>query len=145
MIKIAHRGNVEGPSPERENDPTYLVSAIASGYHVEVDIWYKDKSFYLGHDRPEHKVDLDFIKAIMDESWFHCKNLDALYYFSKSKMGAKFFWHQEDDFTMTSNGYIWTYPGQDVTDMSILVDLDMKSHDFDLDAYAICSDYVGSL
>ena len=23
-----------------------------------------------------------------------------------------YFWHQTDDFTLTSHGYIWTYPGK---------------------------------
>ena len=145
MIKIAHRGNYLGPNPESENDPAYIISAIAAGYNVEVDVWYRDKSLYFGHDSPKHKVNLDFIKSIAEETWFHCKNLDALYYLSKIDVPVKFFWHQEDNFTLTSNGYIWTYPGQDVTDISILVDPELKEIDFDLDVYAVCSDYVGEI
>jgi hypothetical protein len=145
MIKIAHRGNRNGPVPDSENDPAYLISAIAAGYHVEADIWYTNKGLYLGHDEPKHKVDLNFIEGVMDETWFHCKNLEAMHYLSKIDLPVKFFWHQNDDFTLTSNGYIWTYPGKDITDMSVLVDPDLRELDFDVDAYAVCSDYVEEL
>ncbi len=37
MIWIAHRGNLEGPNKERENEPSYLKEAIEAGYDVEVD------------------------------------------------------------------------------------------------------------
>lgn len=32
------------------------------------------------------------------------------------------FWHQEDDYALTSSGYIWTYPDKLLTDKSIIVD-----------------------
>ena len=38
MIYIAHRGNIRGPNPERENSPDYIDEAIQSGYYVEVDV-----------------------------------------------------------------------------------------------------------
>jgi hypothetical protein len=31
------------------------------------------------------------------------------------------FWHQNDDFTLTSKNYIWTYPGQPYTASSVIV------------------------
>lgn len=143
MIKIAHRGNINGPTPEWENNPKHLVIAISQGYDVETDIWYIDGELFLGHDAPEHKIDLKFINSIAEETWFHCKNLDALYYLSLLDKPIKYFWHQEDDFTLTSNGYIWTYPGKEITDRSILVDPNLKHVGPEIEAYAVCTDYPG--
>ena len=33
-IYIAHRGNTDGPNPNRENDPTYIDEAINAGFNV---------------------------------------------------------------------------------------------------------------
>ena len=38
MILIAHRGNVNGKNPERENTIEYIEEAIKKGYHCEIDI-----------------------------------------------------------------------------------------------------------
>ena len=38
MILIAHRGNIDGPNPEMENNPQYIDKAIDSGYNVEIDV-----------------------------------------------------------------------------------------------------------
>ena len=40
MKLIAHRGNIDGPNPERENSPEYIEEALKAGYDVEVDVWY---------------------------------------------------------------------------------------------------------
>ena len=42
MKLISHRGNLEGPNPERENHPDYIYEAIQAGYDVEIDIWFVD-------------------------------------------------------------------------------------------------------
>ena len=38
MILIAHRGNVNGLNPERENTVAYIEEALGQGYHCEIDI-----------------------------------------------------------------------------------------------------------
>ncbi len=35
---ISHRGNLDGPIPERENSPDYIDQAIKWGFVVEIDI-----------------------------------------------------------------------------------------------------------
>ena len=30
------------------------------------------------------------------------------------------FWHEQDERTLTSRGYIWTYPYKQVTNMSVI-------------------------
>lgn len=140
MIKIAHRGNLFGANPENENHPNYILNAIEKGFDVEIDIWFDGGQFYLGHDKPQYWIDLNFIDSVFSKAWFHCKNIEALYKFSTLFPTAKFFWHQEDDYTLTSNGYIWTYPGKEITSKTIIVDLEKVDHS--LKAYGVCSDYM---
>ena len=143
MIKIAHRGNVNGPN-NRENEPDYLLDAIAQGYEVEVDVWYIGGTLWLGHDYAQYKIDYTFLSKIADKAWFHCKNLEALTYFNDSLRSLNYFWHENDKFTLTSNGYIWTYPGQPVTTKSIIVDLEASDlAKYDNIPYGICTDYPG--
>lgn len=143
MIKIAHRGNVNGPN-NRENEPDYLLDAIAQGYEVEVDVWYIGGTLWLGHDYAQYKVDYTFLSKIADKAWFHCKNLEALTYFNDSLSSLNYFWHENDKFTLTSSGYIWTYPGQPVTTKSIIVDLEASDlAKYDNIPYGICTDYPG--
>lgn len=141
MIKIAHRGNTKGPS-ESENGPIHLVAAISKGFDVEVDVWMNSSGIYLGHDGPNNLVDETFLEDIKKEAWFHCKNIEALGYFVNNMPDAKFFWHQEDDHTLTSNGYIWTYPGKTVTNKSIVVLREPTDLSIYKDAYGVCTDYL---
>lgn len=141
MIKIAHRGNTNGPS-DRENEPAYLKEAIAQGFDIEVDVWFINNTLWLGHDYAQYQIDYSFLATIADRSWFHCKNLEALHYFNDSLTSLRYFWHEEDRFTLTSDGYIWTYPGQPVTDKSIIVDLEASDLEkYGNVPYGICTDY----
>ena len=47
---------------------------------------------------------------LIQKIWFHAKNIEAFY--ELLKLNIVCFWHQNDDVTLTSNGYIWTYPGK---------------------------------
>ena len=141
MIKIAHRGNVDGPSL-LENSPGFLLDAIQKGFDIEVDIRYIKNQWYLGHDAPSYPVGDMFIDQIKTNSWLHCKNLEALERLDKNNY--RFFWHQNDDFTLTSNGFIWTYPFKEVCEKSIIVDTrkNWNVNDNYKTCYGICSDYV---
>lgn len=51
MIILAHRGNLRGPDPERENSPESIGGAIAAGYGIETDVRFApDFGFYISHD-----------------------------------------------------------------------------------------------
>jgi hypothetical protein len=144
MLKISHRGNLNGPSP-RENHPSYIEEAIYAGFDVEVDIWLIDKYLWLGHDEPQYMTSKTFIDRYKESLWIHCKNLAALEYFVNLKKDYKYFWHEKDSYTLTSNGLIWTYPGKPVTGKSIIV---VSGQDPDRDAigaFGICSDYVKTM
>ena len=58
-----------------------------------------------------------------------------------------YFWHDIDDYTLTNKEYIWTSPGFDLTDRSIMVmpELayeDWLAHTTKAKCFGICSDYV---
>jgi hypothetical protein len=144
MKFIAHRGNVFGPNVKLENSPEYINKAISMGYDVEVDLWVKDNKFFLGHDYPHYKVDLNFINKICLKTWFHCKNKEALEKVKFVSSDINYFWHQTDDYTITSKGYFWTYPGKEAIDNSvILFPENVKEYlNISKKIYGICSDYV---
>jgi len=48
------------------------------------------------------------------------------------------FFHQEDDVTLTSKGYIWTYPNKQLTDKSIAV---LPKEKPIIEVAGICSDF----
>ena len=152
MKLIAHRGNIDGPNPLQENRPEYIEAAIAEGYDVEIDIRYDtfDKTLYLGHDEPQYPTSLFWLRKYIHHLWVHCKNIEALYEIAHGTSGFNYFWHQEDDFTLTSKNYIWTYPGKSYTPKSIIVMPEMnhkiKFEDLKaLSCFGICSDYVGKI
>lgn len=141
MIKIAHRGNTNGPIPELENNPGYLISAIEQGFDVEVDVWWYKNAIYFGHDFPQYLISPHDFYKIRDNAWFHCKHLNSLQHFLDNHPTSKFFWHQHDDFTLTSNGYIWTYPLMPTLGKSILVDLNLSNNQIGFPPAGICTDY----
>ena len=138
---ISHRGNTNGPNQNLENSIEYIESAIIKGFDVEIDVMYIENKFYFGHDKPQYLVDRSYIDSIKDKAWFHCKNFDALYEFSKM-IDVRYFWHENDSFTLTSNDFIWTYPGKTISDRSIIVDLTWDAKLKNKLAYGICGDYL---
>ena len=109
MLYIAHRGNIDGKHPNDENRPEYLQKALDKGYNVETDVWYIGNEYYLGHDKPMYKINIKFLENI--NVWCHAKNYEALLILNKNKQ-INCFWHQNEDWTITSKGFIWEYPDQ---------------------------------
>ena len=61
MIFISHRGNLSGPNPKLENSINYINEALKK-FDVEIDLWFHQRKFYLGHDMPQYEVDINFLK-----------------------------------------------------------------------------------
>jgi len=143
MMLISHRGNTNGVNKKIENDPARLQTLSNMGFDVEIDVWFDGEQLFLGHDQPEQKVDLNFLQN--DKFWCHAKNLQALEYMLKNNIHC--FWHQTDDYTITSKGYIWTFPNKPVCKKSIIVchTLEETQHYSGLDIAGECSDYVGEI
>ena len=136
MILISHRGNIDGRNPIYENSDKYCQTAIDKGFNVEIDVWYTD-TWWTGHDRPGYRVSVDFLKK--KEVWCHAKNIEALN--RLLDLGAHCFFHQNDNVTLTSKGYLWTNPTHQLTEKSICVLPELQSISID-DCAGICSDYV---
>lgn len=146
MIYIAHRGLTNGPNPELENHPEQITKVLDDGYDCEIDLWLKNGELYLGHDAPTYKVNFDFLN--IKSLWIHAKNIDALEYLQSNHKKFNYFWHEKDQFTLTSNCHIWTYPGHFLTNNSICVMPEWNMNEVDLTyfnekCYGVCSDYVG--
>jgi hypothetical protein len=140
LILISHRGNLEGKNIDLENRPQYILQAIKAGYDVEIDVWFKNDSFFLGHDEPQYQIDDSFL--MNNKLWCHAKNLEALR--RMLQLGCHCFWHQNDDYTITSRGEIWVYPGKELSLESICVMpetfCDVNNHR--LQCKGICSDFI---
>ena len=116
--------------------------AISKGYDVEIDVWYKDNMLWLGHDKPDYVVDFGWFRDRISKIWIHCKNIEALLSLKESNYPLNYFWHQNDDVTITSLGFFWTYPGKKLTSNSIAVMPEIEEyHDIEI-SYGICSDYI---
>ncbi len=125
MILISHRGNFDGPDPKSENNPVQINSIMRGGFHCEVDVWYINGHFMLGHDAPTYTVKQRFLEN--EKLWCHAKTLSALEKMLNNKK-IHCFWHQKDDFTITSKGYIWTFPEKPICQKSIIVSLGRKAY-----------------
>lgn len=143
MIFISHRGNLNGPSPEQENRPEYIMKTLAEGFPVEIDVWRARGQWMLGHDFPEHETTLEFISN--PKFYIHAKNLEALT--SLTSTDLHYFWHQEDDYTLTSKNFIWTYPRKKVASNCILVCQTSEETKEYINSvvWGVCSDYVEEL
>ena len=137
MYLISHRGNLNGVIEDRENSPKYINEALDKGYDVEVDVRFENNQFFLGHDLNQYKINEKFL--INEKIWCHAKTSKALN--ALEKINAHYFWHQEDDYTITNKGFFWTYPGKKLLTNSICV-LPEKSNYEKILCKGICSDFI---
>ena len=137
MILISHRGNINGRNPNLENGQRYCQKAIDAGYNVEIDVHFYDGILWTGHDRPQYRVDDDFL--LQEEVWCHAKDIMALR--RLLELETHCFFHQNDPVTLTSKGYMWTYPTQTLTEKSICVKPEVQLIALKHSA-GICSDVI---
>lgn len=144
MKLIAHRGLTQGPNKNFENHPEKLLEAIEQGFDCEIDLWVINSELWLGHDNPQYLIKEEFLKSNSLNFWIHAKNLATLRWLTSTTF-YKYFWHQNDDFVLTSNNFIWTFPGKELTSVSINVLPEWYDPEFknlNTNCYGICSDYV---
>lgn len=100
----------------------------------------------LGHDAPVFPIDLDFLEQ--KGLWIHCKNLHALFDLNKYAPHLNYFWHENDQYTLTSRGYVWAYPGmlldtsQGSRCIEVLPEHSKQFGKYTRGVFGICSDYV---
>ena len=152
MLYISHRGNLTGPNTAKygENHPNSILHAIDLGFACEIDVrWVEGEGYFLGHDKPEYKVDVNFLHN--HKLFIHCKDVYTLYKLDPRRTQnpytyIKLFFHQQDDIAIIVNSdYLWSYPRTDVilTSCSIAVLPELVPNWKGLDAVAgVCSDYL---
>ena len=138
MIIISHRGNIAGPDSLLENNPDHINTLLRKKQHVEVDVWYFKKCWFLGHDTPTYKVNLKWLTNKF--LWLHCKNFEALNLLIEQNVNC--FWHETDKFTITSKKYIWTYPNNVINKLSVIVDTSQNWRKNQYQCYGVCVDYL---
>jgi len=141
MYYISHRGNIDGKNPSLENQPDYVEGALKMNYFVEVDVWYDRNQWYLGHDEPTYRVDYSWMSKEL--LVLHCKNIEALEKLVEiSNPLDNYFWHQDDDVTLTSFGWIWAYPNVKVNSSKAIAVLP-EIEGTDVSGFGgICSDFI---
>jgi len=77
-LLISHRGNLTGSEPARENSPEFIKEALNAGFDVEIDVWFLDEAFYLGHDKPQYCINNNFLFDHGLSLWCHAKSISAL-------------------------------------------------------------------
>lgn len=138
---ISHRGNINGKTSE-ENSVNYIRKALEHQFidSVEIDVWFYNNSWWLGHDKPTYEINFDFI--FHPRLLIHTKNLEA---FSKlTKESIHYFWHQDDEYTLTSFSIPIVHPKAKSIPDAIIMDHDLSifsKQDY-LNSYAICTDNV---
>jgi hypothetical protein len=145
MLYIAHRGNISGRDPDSENSPHQIDRCIEKRYAVEVDMRMHNGKPYFGHDEPRYETNAEWLLQRKNSLWVHCKDKESLQYLHGLK-NINFFWHQSDDYTITSFGYLWAFPGKEpVGNMCVLV---LPERYFTMEesikkpCIAICTDHV---
>ena len=151
MKLIAHRANINGPDDSTANKPEQIVKCLSEGYDVEVDlrIHKSTNTLWLGHDEPQYMISWWWLASKSDKLWIHCKDLDTLHEMSKNTSGYNYFFHQEDDYVLTSKNNIWAYPGKSYTSNTIVVMPEWNNVNWDMlkvtNCYGICTDYPEKL
>jgi hypothetical protein len=134
---IAHRANLNGPDPDNENKPTVIRKLLSMGFDVEIDLWVLEDGFYLGHDNPQYKITSEFLEQ--KGLWIHCKNKKALNTMTYTDL--HYFWHQGDDYTITSHGVVWTLVGKTPVPKSICVMPELHSEIDYTRCAGVCTDF----
>jgi hypothetical protein len=144
MRWILHRGNKYGPG-SCENNPKLISEYLLEGYEIEIDLWYKDNLFYLGHDLPSYKVNEDFLEQC--GLWIHCKDAKTLEYMVNNKNKLHYFYHTNEDYILTSRGIVWSNVGKSSLKNSVIVMPEKAISEYNWEVITnnnciICSDYL---
>ena len=153
-IVIAHRGLLTGPNKFLENEPNHIEKNIQNYPKIinEIDVWISNE-IYLGHDRPDYKIEINFLRKYSSNLILHLKHIEfesdiAIKYFQEIVQNSHTFCHEDDNFTITSRNWIWLHPNNKIQENCIVV-MPEKFLNLDVNenikllkkAKGVCSDY----
>jgi len=144
MRWILHRGNNNGPM-SIENNPEKILNLMKDGYEIEIDLWFRDNKFFLGHDYPLYEIEESYLDNT--DLWIHCKDAITLEYMNLNKKHLNYFYHTNEDYVLTSKGYIWCYVGKPALEGSVIVMPEKTLWAYNWSSLVsknciICSDYL---
>lgn len=147
MKFISHRGNLRGPNPKSENDPVYIDVAIASNFYVEVDLRVVDGKYFLGHDKPQYEVSVEWLVARRNKLYVHIKDMVSFEHMLDGPGGPvdlHMFFHDNDECTITTEGDVWVHPRAKQIKASIAVMPEIANHKIEnlIQCSGICTDHV---
>ena len=115
MKIISHRGNISGPTRNQENSPGFVDRALSLGLDVEIDLWNLKNDYFLGHDKPLHKVSLEWLEKRKKSLWIHAKNFSAFEKLLELNNNYIFFYYECEPLVLVSNGKIWCHRLEDIS------------------------------
>lgn len=135
---ISHRANINGPDPKIENHPDQIIK-VAKKFDVEIDVWYLNNCYSLGHDYPMYEIQESFLMS--EFLWCHAKNFEAMERMLYKKIHC--FWHEEDKMTVTSKGIPWCYPNHFIKNGITVIKENYYSTEINI--LGVCTDYPISI
>ena len=142
---IAHRGNLDGRFAPDENKVEVIEERAKKGIPCEIDVWYKENQYWLGHDAPETAVTFEWLMKDLPLRLIHCKNRRALDMLHREcgrhGYNVNLFYHTVEDYALTSRGQIIVHPDKACLPDSIEMMPELSKHrDIKHRANVVCSD-----
>lgn len=109
MKIISHRGNLKGPDPKNENTKGQIDKALKMSFDVEIDLWKINNKYFLGHDKPDNEIKLNWLTERKENLWIHTKNFLAFEELLEMNNKYIFFYYTKEPLILVSNGKIWTH------------------------------------
>lgn len=147
---IAHRANIwgaTGPQDVGENsiEGIVAITELCPDLLIEVDVWYLNNQWFLGHDAPQTLVSEKWLQGLASHLVMHAKNAHAMSECAKRQWHC--FGHDEDRYVLTSRGWVWTYPDSQTPlfQNSVLVMPERIHRDITNIPHMMCTDLVYDL
>jgi len=145
MKIISHRGNITGPTPNHENSPDFIDSALSLGLDVEIDLRRVNNNFFLGHDNPDYEVSIDWLNQRKQNLWIHAKNFSAFEKLLELNNNFIFFYYTCEPLILVSNRKIWCHQLEEISNpANCIAPLLSKSSllkNKQINWFGVCTDY----
>ena len=116
-IIISHLGNISGRQPDKENTLPYIQAALKAGWHVCVDVVFRNGAFLLPFDGGHASAP----PALLSKQRVWCRAFDAETIDALCNINAHCFLVSQDFMSLTSSQFLWTLPPHALVDRSIAV------------------------
>lgn len=114
-IIISHLGNIDGRHPEKENTLPYVHAALNAGWHVCVDVAFKNGGFLLPTDSGNYVAP----PALLSKQRVWCRAYDPETMDALCNIHAHCFLASQTFISLTSAQFLWTLPPHPLVDRSI--------------------------